>query len=108
MRSEARAGLAGWVRRCRAPAERWPNAPVNWTWGSGDVAHVLVALYAEPGGLAALRASVATPDFHGAFETIAELPTTDMGGREPFGFADGISQPSFAVAGTRPPGTATQ
>ena len=39
------------------------------------------------------------------FSAIEALPTTDMGDIEPFGFADGISQPVFDWDVARTPGT---
>jgi len=58
------------------------------------VPHVLVMAYALPGHLGAfgrdLESHWAVP-----FELMRWLPTTDMGGVEPFGFTDGISQPEI-------------
>jgi Dyp-type peroxidase family len=101
--AEFLSGMAGDAQRSRRLGDVGANAPANWDWGARDVPDVLVALYAEPGGLAALRASIATTDFHAGFATIADLPTSDMGGHEPFGFTDGVSQPSFDLSNTRRP-----
>jgi len=67
---------------------------VRWKWGgTGAVPHLLVMLYAEAGVLDSWKQSVRGQSWTRAFEEIACLPTSDMGGREPFGFIDGISQP---------------
>jgi len=101
--AEFLSGMAGEAQRSRRLGDVGANAPANWDWGAREVPDVLVALYAEPGGLAALRARVATAAFHAAFATIADLPTSDMGGHGPFGFTDGVSQPSFDLSGARRP-----
>ena len=103
--AEFLAGMAGEAQRSRRLGDVGANAPEAWHWGGRSTPDVLLALYAEPGGLAALRASTATQAFAAGFTTIGDLPTSDMQGREPFGFADGISQPSFDFAGRRTPGT---
>jgi deferrochelatase/peroxidase EfeB len=89
------AGLGTDPNRARRLGDIGNNDPANWEWGgpSGDaVPHVLVMAYALPGHLEefgqALENHWAVP-----FELMRWLPTTDMGGVEPFGFADGISQP---------------
>jgi Dyp-type peroxidase family len=101
--AEFLSGMAGQAQRSRRLGDAGANAPANWEWGAREVPHVLVALYAEPGGLPALRVSVATAEFNGAFVTIADLPTSNMGGHEPFGFTDGVSQPNFDLSNTRRP-----
>jgi deferrochelatase/peroxidase EfeB len=66
---------------------------------------VLLMLYAES-GLSAWREEVTGGHFRHGFEVMAELSTSDMGGKEPFGFADGISQPRIDWRGERRPGEA--
>ncbi len=101
--AEFLSGMAGEAQRSRRLGDVGANTPANWDWGAREVPDVLMALYAEPGGLAALRARITTADFHAGFATIADLPTSDMGGHEPFGFTDGVSQPSFDLSNTRRP-----
>jgi len=81
------------------------NDPSGWAWGGTATPDVMLALFAAPGGLSALRASLTAAGFDAGFAIVADLATTDMKGAEPFGFADGISQPEFDFAGTRTPGT---
>jgi Dyp-type peroxidase family len=101
--AEFLSGMAGDAQRSRRLGDIGANAPANWAWGGGGVPDVLLALYAEPGGLVGLRRSVATAGFDAGFAIIAELPTSDMGGHEPFGFTDGISQPGFDLSGAHRP-----
>ena len=94
-------GLAGLPNRSRRLGDRGANDPAGWQWGSGaNAVHVLLLLYALPGHLAAFEASLGERCAAG-FETVARLPTVDMGGLEPFGFRDGISQPVVDWDGTR-------
>src|SRR6516165_11363355 len=87
------AGMAEEDGRSRRLGDLEANAPARWRWGYRSVPHVLAALYAEKGGLAAWRQRIADDRFAAGFEIIDELPTSDMGPKEPFGFTDGISQP---------------
>jgi len=103
--AEFLAGMAGDAQRSRRLGDVGANAPQGWAWGGEDVPDVLVALYAEADGLAALRDRVMTEAFAAAFATIAELSTSDMDDHEPFGFKDGISQPAFDFEGRRRPGS---
>src|SRR5262249_27517520 len=66
--------------------------PRNWLWGSDLDAVVMI--YAAK-SLDLWCKSVQKDAFFDAFETVRTLATSDMGGVEPFGFADGISQPEF-------------
>ena len=89
-------GMAGSDNRSRRLGDVGSNAPANWTWGTGNrEPHVLVALFALPGQLDTLRASVQTAAFNDAFDEIACLDTSDLHGVEQFGFSDGISQPAI-------------
>jgi deferrochelatase/peroxidase EfeB len=72
------------------------NSPANWRWGaSSRVPHVLVMLFAVEGQLDSWRQAVRGQSWTRAFEEIDCLPTSNMGGREAFGFIDGISQPEL-------------
>jgi deferrochelatase/peroxidase EfeB len=65
-------------------------------------------LYAEPGGLAAWRRKALGPSFDSAFDVLEELGSTDMKGREPFGFVDGVSQPRMDWTGGRGAGASNE
>ena len=99
--------MAGNPNRSQRLGDIGANAPGNWSWGVGDrEPHVLLMLFSATGahrrppgrgaGVAAERSGLAL---------IEELRTTDMGGVEPFGFADGVSQPTFDWDRARTPGT---
>jgi deferrochelatase/peroxidase EfeB len=86
-------GMSGNPNRSQRLGDVGPNDVANWRWGGGDrIPHVAVFLYALPGGLEAWRAAVEA-QIGPAFELMEQLATSDMGGLEPFGFVDGISQP---------------
>ncbi len=96
-------GMAGQESRSRRLGDVGINAPSRWEWGAVPP-HALLLLYAKPGALASLRQSVETTAFAKAFTTLRVLDTTDMGGYEPFGFKDGVSQPHIDWHGDRTPG----
>jgi len=88
-------GMAGDGNRIRRLGDVGASAPELWNWGRGDrEPHVAVLLYAMPGHLADLQQTTELGCAPG-FDVIYRLTTTDMGGREPFGFADGLSQPEI-------------
>ncbi|MCK9685230.1 Dyp-type peroxidase [Scleromatobacter humisilvae] len=94
-------GLAGLPERSRRLGDTGANDPADWAWGSGPrTAHVLLLLYALPGLLEAFEAMIQS-QCAAAFDVVARLTTIDMGGIEPFGFTDGISQPEVDWDGTR-------
>jgi Dyp-type peroxidase family len=95
-------GIAGQESRSRRLGDVGINAPSRWEWGTVPP-HALLLLYAKPGTLASLRQSIETAAFAKAFATVRVLATTDMGGYEPFGFKDGVSQPQIDWHGTRTP-----
>lgn len=97
------AGMAGDEARSRRLGDIAANAPSRWRWGSQHVPDVMVMLYASSSGLPAWRERIATEAFRQAFEVLQELPTSHMGGREPFGFVDGISQPRIDWRAQRVP-----
>ncbi|WP_411726231.1 Dyp-type peroxidase [Methyloglobulus sp.] len=90
-------GLSGDESRSRRLGDVDANAPENWIWGgkAKQIPHVLLLLYALPDGIENWRKKVVGKNFSKAFKILATLPTEDIGQIEPFGFADGISQPSI-------------
>ena len=82
--------------RSRRLGDVGSNAPSQWEWGgSAGVPHLLVMFFAEPGRLDTLVQSTTGDVWNQAFEVQRFLPTGNLGGSEPFGFADGISQPQI-------------
>jgi deferrochelatase/peroxidase EfeB len=89
------AGLGTDPNRARRLGDVGNNDPAHWQWGGPSeplLPHVLVMVYAMPGRLDACCLALES-HWAVAFELVRWLPTTDMGGVEPFGFTDGISQP---------------
>ena len=82
--------------RARRLGDVGANDPAKWTWGVGDRApHLVVMLFAAAGGLDAWEARVMNAQAAQDFRTIERLSTSHLDGVEPFGFVDGISQPSI-------------
>ena len=99
-------GMAGNPNRSRRLGDVGANAPDKWTWGVGDrEPHALLMLFARPERIGDLVRETREAAERSGFAAIEALPTTDMGDIEPFGFADGISQPVFDWDVARTPGT---
>lgn len=90
-------GMAGDESRSRRLGDVGNNAPEHWDWGGSEtkVPHILLLLYAKKGDLETWRATVEGENFSQAFQLLNQLPTQHIGEIEPFGFADGISQPTI-------------
>ncbi len=88
-------GMSGDESRSRRLGDIDSNAPEKWSWGGKqkEVPHILLLLYAKKNGLKSWRKKVEGDNFSKAFNLINQLPTQHIGGFEPFGFRDGISQP---------------
>jgi Dyp-type peroxidase family len=72
------------------------NDPEKWEWGyEGGIPHLVVMFFSEPGGLTPLIEKVRNEKWQAAFEEMRWLGTENLDGIEPFGFADGISQPQI-------------
>jgi Dyp-type peroxidase family len=100
------AGMAGDESRSRRLGDVGPNSPSSWRWGGGGEPDLLLLLYAAEGQLAEWQNAVADELSSNGFELTGALGTSNMGGKEPFGFADGVSQPKIDWRSTRTPGTA--
>jgi deferrochelatase/peroxidase EfeB len=100
-------GMAGDENRSRRLGDIGANAPANWKWGVGDrEPHVLLILLASKAEqLKALADKMLAQAEAAGLSKIDILTTSDMYGREPFGFVDGGSQPSFDWDHPRTPGT---
>jgi deferrochelatase/peroxidase EfeB len=94
---EFQSGLASEESRSRRLGDLGANAPSTWHWGGspGSLPHLVVMVYALPGGLDAWEAAIKGADWDAAFEVQARLSTSDLDAVEPFGFADGLSQPQL-------------
>lgn len=89
-------GMAGDEARSRRLGDVGANSPGTWLWGGvGYVPHILAMVYATPARLEEWRRELTGPPWDAAFSVLECLDTSDMDGIEPFGFADGISQPVF-------------
>ena len=57
--------------------------------------HIRGWVFAQPGKLNSWTGALCDRTWEAAFRVMDTLPTTDLHGREPFGFADGISEPEL-------------
>ncbi len=82
------------ANRSRRLGDIGKNAPEYWDWGGSeeDIPDALLMLYAVKNGLDAWKQQVTGQQFEQAFIQNV-LPTNTRVKDEPFGFADGISQP---------------
>jgi deferrochelatase/peroxidase EfeB len=88
------AGMAGDESRSRRLGDVGGSAPAAWRWGARALTpDVLVMQFATEEAWPAAEAVTREAAWHQAFETIASLRASAQDGNEPFGFADGISQP---------------
>ncbi len=95
-------GMAGDEDRIRRLGDLGPSHPTGWRWGRGERApHLLLLLYALPGLLDGWR-QVIEAQCDAGFDRLACLTASDMQGVEPFGFADGLSQPDVDWGRRRP------
>ena len=98
------AGMASDAARARRLGDVGANDPGGWRWGAGErVPHVAVLLYARAGQLAAWEQEIEAQCAPG-FERIERLSTSPTQLAEPFGFADGLSQPQVDWERKRPLG----
>ena len=103
---EFRGGMAQ-ESRARQLGDVGNNAPSNWFWGSKSSdhlnreqetdrePHVLIMFFAEPDKFASFVENAKGNTWFDAFEEVTWLGTSNLNRDEPFGFADGISQPEI-------------
>ena len=100
--AEFLSGMSGDENRSRRLGDVGANAPEYWQWGgAGDVPDLVALLYARPGLLEEWKSSIEAGLTRSGFKLLQCLPTSDMGGVEPFGFVDGVSQPTLDWKGRR-------
>lgn len=90
--------------RARLLGDVGDSAPEEWFWGSDNTkVDLLIMLYARPGGLDTWKETIQSGEWNEAFHVVSELKTSYLGGTEPFGFADGVSQPELDWERSRVP-----
>ena len=89
-------GMSGKNYRRRFLGDVKHNDPKLWDWG-GLVSepHLLVMFFGEPEYFDSFVQSTKGDTWNNAFEEVKWLGTSNLDGDEPFGFADGISQPAL-------------
>ena len=89
-------GGMGQESRARQLGDVGKNAPSNWTWGAyGREPHALVMFFGQPDEFDSFVQRSRDQNWSDGFEEITSLGTSNLDGDEPFGFADGISQPQI-------------
>lgn len=89
-------GIAGDESRSRRLGDTGTSAPCEWQWGGpGNTPDVMVMLFADNGCLEDLKQTLIGGLRDGGFRLLNGLGTSDLDGYEPFGFRDGISQPTI-------------
>lgn len=93
--------------RARRLGDVGVNDPSWWTWGgAAGVPHVLVLCFTrDAGSLDAFVTKSMGPAFADAFDVQQTLETSDLDGIEPFGFVDGLSQPTIDWEQATDPGS---
>ncbi len=92
---EFRGGMAQ-ESRARQLGDVGENAPSQWDWGvAAREPHLVAMFFAEPGQFDGLVERCTGGAWRDAFERVRSLETSDQDGVEPFGFADGASQPQI-------------
>lgn len=92
---EFRGGMAQ-ESRARQLGDVEDDAPKWWDWGGpAGEPHLIVMFFGEPGCFAEFVKDATGAGWTAAFELMRMLDTADMDGIEPFGFADGVSQPQI-------------
>jgi deferrochelatase/peroxidase EfeB len=82
--------------RSRQLGDIGANAPSGWAWGYAEKEpHLVVMFFAEKEPFDVFVQNSKGAAWKEAFHEIDSLPTADLGGFEPFGFTDGISQPEI-------------
>lgn len=100
-------GMAGNKRKSCQLGDQDINSPDKWEWGVGrKEPHILLMLLAPLAEIAALEAEYLAALPAAGCELICANRSNGVLGLEPFGFADGLSQPEPDWEGTLVPGGA--
>jgi Dyp-type peroxidase family len=94
---ELRDGMVS-EHKSRFLGDEGESSPANWRWGgpNNPAVHVLLLLFADtPARLASSLAQIRTGLGRGGVSELLVLEASSLSRFEPFGFADGISQPSI-------------
>jgi len=91
----------GMAARAEQLGDRGPSAPATWEF---EGAHVLVSVYAiDVGHLRAALTGILSADAEGGVELVhLQRAEALEGGKDHFGFFDGIAQPAVAGTGVAP------
>lgn len=99
-------GMAGNDNRSLRLGDTGANDPAKWNWGVGDrEPHVLLMLFSDANAIDAFANWMLSDALIAGLSKVEVLSDADMGEIEPFGFKDGVSQPSFDWDRPRTPGT---
>jgi deferrochelatase/peroxidase EfeB len=94
--------MAADENRSRRLGDTGQSAPQYWQWGGPvDQPDLIAMIYAQPDQFEEWKSILESGLIHAGFKLLRCLPTTDMGGAEPFGFVDGVSQPQPDWEGRR-------
>jgi Dyp-type peroxidase family len=90
-------GMRAHENRSRRLGDIAGNDPQHWLWGGKDEQnpHLLLMVYTPAGQMQDKLREIRQADFKGAFDILNTLTAKSSGPEEPFGFADGISQPEI-------------
>ncbi|MFL6735539.1 MAG: Dyp-type peroxidase [Sphingomonas sp.] len=100
-------GMAGNERKSAQLGDIGANAPSNWEWGLGpNEPHVLIIVLAPLADISGLEADYIAAAMNAGLELVRAGRTNGIIGNEPFGFADGLSQPEPDWDGKVVPGRA--
>jgi Dyp-type peroxidase family len=93
---EFRGGMAE-PSRARQLGDAGVNSPDLWRWGGAEhnLPHLAVMFFATADSFDPFFSAAKGENWLPAFEELATLETHGVGTSEPFGFADGISQPQL-------------
>lgn len=93
--TEFLSGMVSDDNRSRRLGDVGPNAPERWFWGApASVPDAVAMIYATPNLFNEWKNTIEAGLEQSGFTLLGCLPTSNMGGVEPFGFVDGVSSPT--------------